>query len=332
MNRLKGLFTNRLKYLAAWLILFTVFISGVSIAITVPGSGVDQKSFNSGTYKSSNAVYIDRTLKNDTGLNASGASLTSDDNSYEELFDEPQVINLAYYKKDGANAKVPSPKEKVIKIKSGDTLWGLASTYDVDLDELIKLNDIKKPNSLKIGQEIKLPVKEEQLLNETVKDIEKISAKKPETKKVKAAVNKSKASAVTLASRSGAQAARTPNIAGGWPAAGVIYSRFGYRGSEFHKGVDIAAPSGTDIFAYNSGQVIFSAWDGGYGRLVIIDHGDGMKTYYGHCSKLLVGVGERVEQGQHIADMGRSGDATGNHLHFEVRINDKAVNPLNYLN
>ena len=94
-----------------------------------------------------------------------------------------------------------------------------------------------------------------------------------------------------------------------------------------HTGIDYSAPHGTSIFATAGGTVEFAGWRGGYGKLVIIRHPNGYKTYYGHCSRLLVRKGAYVKQGQNIARVGRTGRATGPHVHYEVRINGKPINP-----
>ncbi len=114
------------------------------------------------------------------------------------------------------------------------------------------------------------------------------------------------------------------------PASGRRTDNFGTRGGT-HKGIDIAAPAGTPIYAADGGVVKVAGWSGGYGNLVVIDHENGFQTYYGHNSKIYVSPGERVYQGQLIAAMGTTGDSTGNHCHFEVRINGVPVNPDNYL-
>lgn len=120
-----------------------------------------------------------------------------------------------------------------------------------------------------------------------------------------------------------------------WPLSGRITSKFGYRtifGTySFHGGVDIAAPYGTSIAASDGGTVIWSGYKGTYGNLVIIDHGNGVHSYYGHCSSLLVSVGDKVYQGQTIARVGSTGRSTGNHCHFEMRINGTRVDPMPYL-
>lgn len=120
-----------------------------------------------------------------------------------------------------------------------------------------------------------------------------------------------------------------------WPVYGRITSYFGYRtifGTySYHGGIDIAAYHGTAIAASDGGTVIWSGYKGTYGYLVIIDHGNGVHSYYGHCSQLLVSAGDKVYQGQTIARVGSTGRSTGDHCHFEIRINGTRVNPLSYL-
>ena len=120
-----------------------------------------------------------------------------------------------------------------------------------------------------------------------------------------------------------------------WPVRGTITSNFGGRnlwGSyDFHLGIDIAVPYGTGIKAADGGTVIKAGWQGSYGKLVAIRHDNGMVTYYGHNSSILVNVGQKVYQGQIIARAGSTGNSSGNHCHFEVRVNGTSVNPRNYL-
>ena len=99
-----------------------------------------------------------------------------------------------------------------------------------------------------------------------------------------------------------------------------------------HKGLDIACNKGTEILAAMGGTVAYAHYRSDYGNFVVIDHGNGYRTVYAHASKLLVTKGQVVEKGQVIALVGSTGQSTGNHLHFEVRINDVAVNPLRYVN
>ena len=114
-------------------------------------------------------------------------------------------------------------------------------------------------------------------------------------------------------------------------ASYTISSYFGMRWGTLHTGVDLAAPMGSKIDASDGGTVTFAGWKGSYGYLVIISHGGLFETYYAHCSKILVSVGENVYQGQNIALVGSTGYSTGPHCHFEVRYNGTPNNPLNYL-
>ena len=122
------------------------------------------------------------------------------------------------------------------------------------------------------------------------------------------------------------------------PANGVVVSGFSksrihpiHQVALPHEGVDIAALAGTPIMAAAKGVVIKSEWENGYGQMVEIDHGFGLTTRYGHASKLLVRVGQKVKRGEVIALVGSTGIATSAHLHYEVRTNGKPVNPLNYV-
>ena len=119
-----------------------------------------------------------------------------------------------------------------------------------------------------------------------------------------------------------------------WPCTGILTSRFGYRsllGSTYHSGIDIGNSYGTSIYASDGGTVTYSGWMSGYGYLIIIDHGNGYQTYYGHNSSLVASLGQKGHKGQLIARMGSTGRSTGTHCHFEVRVRGSAVNPLNYL-
>lgn len=117
------------------------------------------------------------------------------------------------------------------------------------------------------------------------------------------------------------------------PVSGVVTSRFGTRWGRSHKGIDIGAPQGTTIYAAASGTVTYAqyGYGGGYGNHLIISHGNGITTLYGHCTSLLVSEGQYVTQGQAIATVGSTGSSTGNHLHLEIRVNGVAQNPQNYL-
>ena len=116
-----------------------------------------------------------------------------------------------------------------------------------------------------------------------------------------------------------------------WPVDGPVVSGFGMRWGRMHEGIDIVVPTGTEVRASGGGTVIHSGWLGGYGLLVVLDHGNGLATAYAHNSVLLTAVGQRVSQGQTISLSGSTGNSSGPHVHFEVRVNGVAVDPLLYL-
>jgi murein DD-endopeptidase MepM/ murein hydrolase activator NlpD len=113
-----------------------------------------------------------------------------------------------------------------------------------------------------------------------------------------------------------------------WPARGAVTSVFGWRQSRPHQGIDIAAAYGAPIYAAGAGRVVYAGWYGGYGRTVILEHGGGLTTLYGHAARLLVRSGQAVAAGEEIARVGSSGWSNGPHLHFEVHLDGRAVDPL----
>ena len=136
----------------------------------------------------------------------------------------------------------------------------------------------------------------------------------------------SRGTTTTTASRGGGGSGQLA-----WPHVGNISSPFGQRGREFHTGIDIPGRTGDPISAAEAGTVTFSGWRGGFGNLIIIDHGDGLTTHYAHLSQRLVSSGDQVGRGYLIGKLGSTGRSTGPHLHFEVRVNGQAQNPTRYL-
>jgi murein DD-endopeptidase MepM/ murein hydrolase activator NlpD len=117
----------------------------------------------------------------------------------------------------------------------------------------------------------------------------------------------------------------------GWPVSGPVVSGFGMRWGRMHEGIDITCATGTPVGAAGDGTVIWAGWRGGYGNLVVVDHGGGLSTAYAHNSALASSVGQSVVRGQVISYAGSTGNSSGPHVHFEVRVNGNAVDPLEYL-
>ena len=160
-----------------------------------------------------------------------------------------------------------------------------------------------------------------------------------ETKKAEEAkkAQLAKAAARSKAFASTTTLAATGEISGmslSIPVSGSISSRFGERSSSrssVHTGLDIAAPMGTGVRAISEGTVVFAAYNGSYGNLIKVDHGNGVQSWYAHCSAIYVGVGQTVSSATTIAAVGSTGNSTGPHLHLEIRVGGSPVNPQNYL-
>ncbi len=194
-------------------------------------------------------------------------------------------------------------------MKKGDTLDSIVKKFQISIDKVKEINESRVDlATLKIGEELFLP------------------EARPE---VSAFGSSGKGSS----SKSGATYSRSFR----WPVVGRINSPFGWRRhpitrrKSFHTGIDIKASRGYRIRAAKDGQVVYSGWMGGYGRVVVLSHGQGYSTLYAHCSSLSVKNGQRVSQGQVVGLVGTSGRATGPHLHFEVRKNNSPINPLKVL-
>lgn len=139
----------------------------------------------------------------------------------------------------------------------------------------------------------------------------------------------------STASVATAASASMPSI---WPVAGNLRGGVGFRRNpfggasyEYHKGQDISAPFGTPVMATADGVVVTAGWQRGYGRVVYVDHGNGISTRYGHLSRIDVAVGQVLKRGEQLGLVGSSGRSTAPHLHYEVRVNGEPANPMNYL-
>jgi murein DD-endopeptidase MepM/ murein hydrolase activator NlpD len=155
--------------------------------------------------------------------------------------------------------------------------------------------------------------------------LEEVQALAAQSEELAAAIRNAQASA-------GSTGNGTPSAAGFiWPVNGPVTSGYGMRWGRLHEGIDITAPTGTPIWAAAAGTVIYAGWLGGYGNLVVVDHGNGLATAYAHASAILVFVGQSVAQGETVSLVGSTGNSSGPHLHFEVRVNGVAVDPLLYL-
>lgn len=264
-----------------------------------------------------------------------------------------------------------SEEIKTHQVEVGESLWTIAKIYDMDIDDLIEANLDKNPEKIQIGDEIKLVIPKSMFTVATISEVEytedieyksdvelnddmytneKKTKVKGENGKAKIVANEIKHNGVLVEKEilkeeiiespideivvKGTKEVPKTVATGAFlmPTRGRISSRYGMRNGRMHKGLDIASNSGTAINAADGGTVVFAGYRGAYGNLVEVDHGNGYKTRYAHCSKILVKPGTKVYKGQHIANMGNTGRSTGPHLHLEVIKNGTNQNPSKYVN
>lgn len=262
-------------------------------------------------------------------------------------------------------------EKRLHKIQKGENFWLLAKKYNIKVDDLVKANPDVSPETIQIGQEISLvvpkplisvvTVEEKELVERLPRKVEYIDSEsyykgeykvktsgKDGERKILAEIYKENGIEVNKVVLSEEILVPSevkvmyrgiknppPRIGSGVFARplsrGVVTSPFGMRWGRLHAGIDIGVPTGTPITAADGGKVTFAGNNGGYGLLVMIDHGGNFSTRYGHNSKLLVKKGDRVYKGQKIALSGNTGRSTGPHLHFEIRKNGTPINPAKYV-
>jgi len=212
------------------------------------------------------------------------------------------LLTLFILTSEAPAAQSIGPSYTYVIIREGQTLWSLARAYGISVELLTKLNGLRSPDAIRAGQRLKIPVQ-----RAPVRSVPRITQTPGSTP------------------RAPSMAARHQFV---WPARGMLTSRYGWRRRRHHDGIDISADRGAPIVAARNGIVVYAGWYHAYGRTVIIDHGNGWTTLYGHASSIAVRSGQSVSAGQLIARVGCTGRCTGPHLHFEIRVNGRAMDPL----
>lgn len=278
------------------------------------------------------------------------------------------TTNIAMDKEDLYNSLTSTEDTiQTYSISNNETLSSIAKKFGLTTSEITKLNPNVSPTKMNAGDKVVISKAEPKLsvvtsknvtYDETIpyKTIKNTNSSMPknQTKTIKEGKSGSANITAKIMYINGVESERiiesrtvlsnpqdkvlevgTRNISQGTgsmtrPFSGNMTSNYGYRGREFHTGVDFAGPSGSSIKAADSGKVIFSGRNGNYGNCIIISHGNGVETLYAHNSKNLVKVGDSVDKGDIIGKVGSTGRSTGSHVHVEVRVNGRHVNPRNY--
>ena len=243
--------------------------------------------------------------------------------------------------------------EKNVLLAIENQIQTTYETFAITIDGETKATVASEKEAMQIVEEIKADVKEEVGMtlgistiysntlelnskDEALASLNEVKAQKVTAYKTKKAEEAKKA-AYLKAIKSSTQVASAGTVSAmqlSIPVNGSISSRFGSRSSSrssIHTGIDISTKMGTGITAIAAGTVVYSDYKGSYGNLLIIDHGNGVQSYYAHCSQLYVGVGAQVNSSTTIASVGSTGNSTGPHLHLEIRVNGEPVNPQAYL-
>ena len=281
-------------------------------------------SFQLATALSSNPVYL--TASDDYHIVKNGDTVTKIAKKYEiserklklynNLTDDSLLIGQKVYLTPNDLGKnefitiraIPTCKYHIAK--KGETLTRIAKMYDLYVFDLVDFNNLSS-FAIQEGQKIWLDDNHhisEHTIAKTTTDQRKNVPDKSTENKIKKSDKRSLKKLII-------------------PTKGVVSSEYGMRNGRPHKGIDIAAASGTPIYAVQEGEVVFSGSQRGYGNVIIIEHNEAVMTVYAHNEANLVRVGDTVKQGQPIARVGKTGRSSGPHLHFEYRKNGKAINP-----
>ena len=208
-------------------------------------------------------------------------------------------------------------------VQAGETLWRISRTYQVALESILRENALSDPSRLEEGSLLFIPGATRELPVSPASEFAVARLEpRPARRLGPSAIPRAGLRPLDLAARGEPLS---------WPAPGVLISGFGARERDRHEGIDLACPEGTRVVAAEDGLVLFAGEQRGYGNLVLLAHEGDLVTVYAHNSENLVHKGERVSRGDEIARVGHTGNATGPHLHFEVRVAARPRDPLGFL-
>jgi len=272
-------------------------------------------------------------------------SLVYQDNSVLKSIRDDIKQTLYTVKSGRGEQNLPDLKFYTYKVKPGENFWVVLSKCSLDMDTLMSVNNLTSPFQVEAGTVLFIPNMRGIIVpGNNVKNLMRVLAFENIKIKYVKAVNKSsnldkkflfipcgKISAVERSlflCTAFVSPIKFPRTTSGF---GSRKNPFNDRRMEFHRGIDMGCPIGTKVYSVRNGKVVFSGYMEGYGKLVIIEHEYGYRSYYGHLSRSLVKPGKRVKPGDIIALSGNTGRTTGPHLHFEIRKNGHAMNPMTFL-
>ncbi|MDQ0339392.1 murein DD-endopeptidase MepM/ murein hydrolase activator NlpD [Caldalkalibacillus uzonensis] len=249
-------------------------------------------------------------------------------------------ITNTHFIREGQELKIRL-KEVEYVVRHGDTLETIAEAHGVSMEKLLAHNAQLRLNNRTVfpGQAINIPTSPppepvpQPVLSPRQQKAPVTVASRSQNRPSQEQEQKETATAENTTASAQATSASASDIGFfSWPIKGTITSPFGMRWGRMHNGVDIANPErNAAVQAAREGVVKQANYHGGYGYLVIVDHGGGVETYYAHLSQIAVSQGQSIAEGEVLGYQGMSGNATGYHLHFEVRLNNKPLNPIHYL-
>jgi murein DD-endopeptidase MepM/ murein hydrolase activator NlpD len=233
----------------------------------------------------------------------------------------------------------PHPEPELVSVRHtvapGETMYRIARNYGITVEELSEANGIDDPRTLSVGQELVIPGFEKPVpvATESSPTPKPPAPGDPAPTRPPVIVTAPVPRPTTRPVSQPPPSRPVPETKGllDWPLRGVLYARFGKKGREPHDGIDLAVPVGTPVKTAQEGDVLYAGEQRGYGLIVIIQHSERLITLYAHNRDLRVKSGQKVRRGQVIATVGESGKTSGPQLHFEVRVDGKPADPLDYL-
>lgn len=293
---------------------------------------------------------------------ALGDLLLWNDLNEDSIIRPGQIIITASPATETAEADASAAGEEAVPatytVNKGDTLWSIANKTGVALNELLRINELQADSIIQPGLVLQLHDGGSlivagiggvvatalpdvmQRTNISVEHLQRTVPSATRQSETPEMISDEELSVLPLAISGEADTGREalerlrngPETGFAWPVTARITSSFGMRWGRMHEGVDLGVSTGTPVRAAADGVVKSAGWSGGYGRLLVIDHGGGWETYYAHLSEFRVAKGDMVRKGQVVARSGNTGRTTGPHLHFEIRRDNKPLDPLRFLN